>query len=43
MLTIMKCRKVLCSNGVSYSDEEIEKIRDILYLIAEQELKNKLK
>lgn len=35
MLSITECKKKLNNKGVSYSDEEIKKIREALYKIAE--------
>ncbi len=35
MLSITECKKVLNKNGIFYSDEEIEILRDALYKIAE--------
>lgn len=34
-LSITYCKKVLESTGKSYSDEQIEKIRDLLYKLGE--------
>lgn len=33
-LSLDKCKKILNSTGLNYSDEEIESIRDFLYLLA---------
>ena len=41
MLSITEWKKILNRNGVTYSDEEIEVIRTILYQIAEIQLSNK--
>ena len=30
MLTVEECKKVLCSKGKKYTDEEVEKIREAL-------------
>jgi hypothetical protein len=40
MISIAQCRKILNQNGNNYSDEEIKKIRDFLYFIAEIEYEN---
>jgi hypothetical protein len=34
-LSITHCKKILESNGRKYSDEETEKIRDLLYKLGE--------
>lgn len=39
-LSITHCRKVLNRNGNNHSDEQIQKIRDFLYFIAEMEYEN---
>lgn len=39
MLSITKCKQLLDKNGITYTDEEIEKIRDFLYLVAEIQYK----
>ncbi len=31
MLTVENCRKILQDNGEEYTEEEIEKIRELLY------------
>lgn len=33
-LSLGKCREILCSTGLNYSDEEIELIRDYFYQLA---------
>ena len=40
MLSIEECRKILNINGTKYTDEEIKKIRDLLYYWAEIEFDN---
>lgn len=35
MLSITECKKILNKNGTVYSDEEVEKLRDVFYKIAE--------
>lgn len=35
MLSITKCKKILNKNGISYTDEEIINIRNVLYKFAE--------
>ena len=35
MLSITKCNKILTKNGISYSDDEILLIRNVLYKFAE--------
>jgi hypothetical protein len=35
MLSITECKKKLNKNMISYNDEEIEKLRNALYQIAE--------
>ncbi len=37
MLSITKCKKILNKNGINYTDEEIIKIREVLYKLAEIE------
>lgn len=32
---IKKCKEILEKNGARYSDEEVAKIRDILYMLAQ--------
>lgn len=34
MLSLTKCKKVLNRNGIHYTDEEILKIREVLYKLA---------
>lgn len=34
MFSIKECKKVLCSKGKKYTDEEVEKIREYLYKMA---------
>lgn len=46
MLSLTKCKKILNKNGISYTDEEIIKIREFLYILAEieyQSYKQKLR
>ena len=38
--TIERCKKTLNKNGNNYSDEQVKKIRDFLYFIAEMEYEN---
>ena len=38
MLSISKCKNILNKNGLHYSDEEVEIIRNVLYIIAETEI-----
>jgi hypothetical protein len=40
MLSITKCKQILNKNGIFYTDEEIIKLREILYRISEIELQN---
>ena len=40
MLTIEECKRILNRNAKQYSEDEIEKIRDFLWEIAEIEVKN---
>lgn len=35
MLSVTKCKKILNKNGISYSDDEILLIRNVLYKFAE--------
>lgn len=35
MLSITKCKKILNRKGISYTDEEIIMIRNVLYKLAE--------
>jgi hypothetical protein len=35
MLSITECKKILNKNGIIYNDDEVEKIREALYKIAE--------
>jgi len=39
-LSIAHCKKVLNKNGYNYTDEQVEKIRDFLYILADIELQN---
>jgi hypothetical protein len=41
VLSITECKKILNRKGASYKDEEIEKIREALYRIAELIYKQK--
>jgi|GEM_PF-5621860 len=34
-LSVEECRKILCNDGVEYSDEDVIRVRDFLELIAE--------
>lgn len=38
MLSITKCKDVLNKNGIEYTDLEIEKLREMLYALAEIQL-----
>lgn len=38
--SVEKCKKILNQNGNNYSDEQVRKIRDYLYFIAEMEYHN---
>jgi len=40
MVSITECKKILNKNGISYDNEEVEKIREALYAIAEIVLNN---
>jgi len=40
MLKFEECKKILQRNGKKYTDEEIEKIKDFLWEIAQIEIKN---
>jgi hypothetical protein len=43
MISITKCKQILNKNGVTYSNEEIELIRGVLYKLAEAcSLQNKI-
>jgi len=42
LLSITECKKKLNKKGVSYTDEEVKLIRDVLYKFAEVYYKNKL-
>jgi hypothetical protein len=42
-LSIERCKKTLNRNGRSYSDEQVKKIRDFLYFLAELEYENFLR
>ena len=35
MLSVESCQKILNSNGKNYTHEEIQKIREFLYLLGE--------
>lgn len=35
MINITKCKLILNKNGIIYTDEEIVKIREVLYKLAE--------
>lgn len=39
MLSLTECKKKLNKNGVQYTDEEIELLRNVLYKLAEACLK----
>jgi hypothetical protein len=44
MLSITQCNKALNRNGITYSQEEIELLREVLYKVAEvchKTIKNK--
>lgn len=34
MIKVEECKKVLCSKGKKYSDEEVKQIREYLYKMA---------
>jgi len=38
MLSITKCKDVLNKNGIKYEDNEIEKLREMLYALAKIQL-----
>lgn len=43
-IPLNKCREILNKNGLNYTDEEVEKIRDFLYHLAQvgvEEMENK--
>jgi len=40
MLTIDKCRKTLEVTNEEFTDDEIQALRDFLYMLAEIEIKN---
>lgn len=42
-VSILKCKNVLKRHGYNYTDKEIEKIRDFLYLLGEIEYEQYLK
>lgn len=35
MLSLSKCKKILNRNGIHYTDDEIIKLREVLYKLAE--------
>ena len=35
MLSITECKKILNKNGIIYKDDDVEKLREALYKIAE--------
>jgi len=35
MLSLTKCKNILNKNGIKYTDEEIEVLRELLYSIAQ--------
>lgn len=39
-LSIEYCQKILRKKGFNYTDEQVEKIRDFLYILADIELQN---
>lgn len=39
-MTIEKCQKILRKNGYNYTDYQVEKLRDFLYILAEIQLQN---
>lgn len=39
MLSVERCKSILIKNGEKYSNEEISKIRDFLYSLAEIQIK----
>jgi len=39
-LSVEHCKNILNKNGFNYSNEQVEKIRDFLYLLADIELQN---
>lgn len=39
-LSIAYCRNILNKNGFNYNDQQVEKIRDFLYILADIELQN---
>lgn len=41
MLSITECKKILNKKGIIYKDDEVEKIREALYKIAEIVYSNK--
>lgn len=42
-VSIEKCRKILNKSGCNYTDKEIEKIREFLYILGEIEYEHYLK
>jgi hypothetical protein len=43
MLTLTECKKILNRSGLIYTEEEIELLRNFLYLIAEIEIERIIK
>ena len=35
MLSIEKCKQILTKNGASYTDEEVKRIRELLYRVGQ--------
>jgi hypothetical protein len=42
-MSIEKCKSILEKHGCNYTDKEIEKIRDFLYILGEIEYQHYLK
>jgi hypothetical protein len=42
MLSITECKKILNKSGATYKDDEVEKLREALYKIAEIVHSNKI-
>ena len=43
MLSLTKCKQILNKKGIAYTDEEVKKIRTILYQLAEIEIQQQPK
>ena len=43
MISVEECKKILNRNGRSYTDDQIEQIREFLWKLAEIEVKTNVK